>query len=228
MKIIRVVKSQVVILHTVVLTILMFSSMVGYVAGSIYCEEGVSLLFWKWYTVLIALIHDAQQACSCHSTVLILVCRKTCTVTAYWYTCTYNMLYSVSYVTQKRDDRLWVSVKFSPPHFNISITRARFLQSVQITECGCHDDGGSMKCSNACALIAVHLTSTSWKQQPSQSPQWLLQIFQRHACKVYDFLHLFFTVLYFQQHEFHLLSWWVHIELYVNKIKVSVIIWNRK
>jgi len=114
MKIIRVVKSQVVILHTVVLTILMFSSMVGYVAGSIYCEEGVSLLFWKWYTVLIALIHDAQQACSCHSTVLILVCRKTCTVTAYWYTCTYNMLYSVSYVTQKRDDRLWVSVKFSP------------------------------------------------------------------------------------------------------------------
>ena len=45
MKIIRVVKSQVVILHTVVLTILMFSSMVGYVAGSIYCEEGVSPLF---------------------------------------------------------------------------------------------------------------------------------------------------------------------------------------
>jgi hypothetical protein len=80
-----------------------------------------------------------------------------------------------------------------------------------IIECGCCDDGGSKKLSNACALIPVLLTSTSWKQQPSQSPQWLLQTFQTHTFNLYVFLHWFVTVLYFQHYEFYILSCWVHI-----------------
>jgi len=59
MKIIRVVKSQRVIVYTGVLNILVLSSMVGYLDGGIYCEEGMSPFFRKWETVLIALIHDA-------------------------------------------------------------------------------------------------------------------------------------------------------------------------
>ena len=69
MKIIRVVKSQAVILNTGVLNIRVFSNMVGYLEGGIYCEEEMSPFFLKWYTVVIALIHDAQRACSCQSTV---------------------------------------------------------------------------------------------------------------------------------------------------------------
>jgi len=49
-----------------------------------------------------------------YCTVLVLVCRKTCTIAAYWYTCTYNMLYSLSYVREQCDDELWVSLKSFP------------------------------------------------------------------------------------------------------------------
>jgi len=43
MTIIRVVKSQAVILYTGLLNIL-----VGYLDGGIYCEEGMSPFFLKW------------------------------------------------------------------------------------------------------------------------------------------------------------------------------------
>jgi len=111
------VKSQGVILYTVVLNTLVFSSMVGYLVGGIYCEEGMSPCFLK-----------IGNSCNCFSkwclaglflpqycTVLIMVCRKTCfTITAYWYICTCNMLYSLSYVREQCDDGLWVSLKFFP------------------------------------------------------------------------------------------------------------------
>ena len=42
MKVIRVVKSQVVILYACFLKILVFSGMVEYLDGVIYCEEGIS------------------------------------------------------------------------------------------------------------------------------------------------------------------------------------------
>jgi len=41
------VKFQRVILYTGVLNILVFSSMVGYLDGCIYCEEGMSPFFFK-------------------------------------------------------------------------------------------------------------------------------------------------------------------------------------
>ena len=55
MKIIRVVKSQRVIVYTRVLNIVFFSSMVGYLDGGIYCEEGMSP-FSEDGKILIALI----------------------------------------------------------------------------------------------------------------------------------------------------------------------------
>ena len=45
MKIIWVVKSQAVILYTDLLNILVFSSVVWYLVGGIYCEEGMSPFF---------------------------------------------------------------------------------------------------------------------------------------------------------------------------------------
>jgi len=48
MTIIRVVKPQAVIHNTGVLNILVFSSMVGYLDGGIYCEEGMSPFILKW------------------------------------------------------------------------------------------------------------------------------------------------------------------------------------
>ena len=56
MNIIRVVKSQRVIVYTRVLNIVFFSSMVGYLDGGIYCEEGMSP-FSEDGKILIALIH---------------------------------------------------------------------------------------------------------------------------------------------------------------------------
>jgi hypothetical protein len=107
-------------------------------------------------------------------TVLILVCRKTCcTIAAYRYTCTYNILYSLSYIRKQCDDRLWVSLNFFPLH-SFSSQEQESYSPALIFECGCHDDGDSKNFSNACARISVHLTSTSWKQ----SSQWLLQTFQ--------------------------------------------------
>ena len=47
MKVIKVMKSQRVILYTGVFNILFFSSMVGYLDGGIYCEEGMSPFFFK-------------------------------------------------------------------------------------------------------------------------------------------------------------------------------------
>ena len=44
-KIIRVLKSEGVILYTCVLDIRVFSSMVGYLYGGIYCEGGMSPFF---------------------------------------------------------------------------------------------------------------------------------------------------------------------------------------
>jgi len=64
------------------------------------------LLFSKIGILFIALLHNAQVACSCH----ILVCGKTCcTIAAYQYTCTYNMLYSLSCVREQCDDGRFVS-----------------------------------------------------------------------------------------------------------------------
>ena len=47
MEILREVKSQAVILYARLLKIMVFSSMVGYVDGGIYCQEGMSPLFVK-------------------------------------------------------------------------------------------------------------------------------------------------------------------------------------
>jgi len=47
MKIIRVMKYQGVNLYTVVLNILVFNSMVEYLDGGIYCEEGKTPCFSK-------------------------------------------------------------------------------------------------------------------------------------------------------------------------------------
>jgi len=57
-----------------------------------------------------------------------------------------------------------VFLKFFPLTSLILITKARFLPSALITECGYHGDGGSKNSSNACALVSDHLSSTSWKQ----------------------------------------------------------------
>ena len=48
MKIISVVKSQAVILYTDLLNMLVFSSVVRYLDGGIYCEEGMSPFCGKW------------------------------------------------------------------------------------------------------------------------------------------------------------------------------------
>jgi len=58
---------------------------------------------FKLKILFIAVIHNAQQACSCHMySTYFGVQEKFCKVAAYRYTCTYNMLYSLSYVTEQR------------------------------------------------------------------------------------------------------------------------------
>jgi len=85
-----------------VLNRMMFSYLVEYLDGGIHCEGGTSP-FSKIGILFIALLHNAQVACSCH----ILVCVKTCcTIAAYQYTCTYNILYSLSCVREQCDDGL--------------------------------------------------------------------------------------------------------------------------
>jgi hypothetical protein len=50
-----------------------------------------------------------------YRTILIFVCRKKCfTITAYWYACTHNMLYSFCYIREQCDGGLWVSLKVFP------------------------------------------------------------------------------------------------------------------
>ena len=87
MKVIRVVKSQGVILYTDLLKILVFSSMVGYLDGGIYCEEGMYPFF---FSKMLNFFNCFNTRCLAglflpqHCTVLILMCRKTCcTITAY-------------------------------------------------------------------------------------------------------------------------------------------------
>ena len=107
-------KWQGVILYTCVLNILVFSSMVGYLDGGIDCEGGISPFFLKigncfnYFNTCLMLSRPVPATCTVLSrpvpatcTVLTLVCRKTCcTIAAYWYTCTYDMLYSLSYITE--------------------------------------------------------------------------------------------------------------------------------
>ena len=127
MKVIRAVKYQAVILYTGLLNTLVFSSTVGSSVGGIYCEEGLSPLFKKlncvnsnkkWRSAGLFLLQ--------FFTLLNVVCRKICcTITAYWSTCTYSILYSFSYIREQFVGGLWVSLKFFA--FTISIKRAKFL-----------------------------------------------------------------------------------------------------
>jgi hypothetical protein len=139
-------------------------------------------------------------------------CSKTfCAVAAYRYTCTYNMLYSLSYMECSVMTDCEILLNSSLLLHSFSSQEQESYSPALIVECSCHDDGGRKNCSNACAPISVHLSSTSCQQQPSQSPQWLLQAFQSHTFKLFDFWRWFVTVLYFQHYEFYLLPWWVHI-----------------
>ena len=121
-------KWQGVILYTCVLDILVFSSMVGYLDGSIDCEGGISPFFLKighcfnYFNTCLMLSRPVPATCTVLSrpvpatcTVLTVVCRRTCcTIAACWYTCTYNMLYSLSYIREQCDDGWWAYLKFFP------------------------------------------------------------------------------------------------------------------
>jgi hypothetical protein len=95
-------------MYTGVVNILMFSSMVGYLDGGIYCEGGMSPVFLNIGNSFNCFLYMMQRRpFPATRTAPILVCRKTCgTITVYRYTCTYNMLYSLSYVREKCDDGL--------------------------------------------------------------------------------------------------------------------------
>ena len=75
----------------------------------------------------------------------------------------------------------------------IFITRARFLQSVLITKCGCHDDGGSRNCRNACAPISVHFKQKNGMQKDQK--QNSVQRFLSVGCSELDCLHYFSYIL---------------------------------
>ena len=65
------------------------------------------VLPFKLKILFIAFIHNAQQACSCHMySAYFGVQKMFCTIAAYRYTCTYNILYSLSYVSEQCDDGL--------------------------------------------------------------------------------------------------------------------------
>jgi hypothetical protein len=124
-------------------------------------EECLFYLSWKSFSLPQHIMLSRPVPATCKH--LILVCRKCSNIAAYRYTCTYNVPYSLSYVRERCDYGLWLSLKcFSLTSFHHK-SKILYYQAV-IIECVCHDDGGSKNCSGACAPISVHFTSNFWKQ----------------------------------------------------------------
>ena len=164
-----------------------------------------------------------------YCTVLILVCRKTCfTITAHWYTCTYSVLCSLSYIREQCDGGLLGALNSFPflHHFhhnskNLSDGPHHWMwlpwwwKQQELQECLC----------SYCSQFNNHLLkATAYTFTTTIAPEFL---------KAYSSLIWFFALIsycFIPPKSWILPPYLVgsYIELYVYKIKVPIIILNRK